>query len=193
MQRARIAAFVAGSALFTAALALHPILLDPAGEAVAYPAIGADALWPAIHWAALAGIALWTLSLASAPDTAPAGRQALGVGLALWIAVLSFEATALPRLAAARVPGFWTWTLAVGYLGAVMDGVGIALLGWSPGTASGRLLRASGVVIAGASVLAYAAPGVALPLLGCAGAAALFATGTALRRWWTQAVAGVAG
>lgn len=189
MQRARIATFAVGAVLFAAALALHPILLDPAGEAAAYPVIGADRLWPAVHWVALAGITLWTLPLASAPDSAPAARQALAVGLALWIAVLTFEATALPQLAAARVPGFWAWTLALGYLGAVLDGLGIALLGWSPGTGSGRRLRASGAVIAGASVLAYAAPGAAVPLLACAGAAALHATGTALRRWSTQAEA----
>jgi hypothetical protein len=187
MQRTRIAAFAVGTALFTAALALHPLLLDPAGEAVAYPVIGVDRLWPAIHWVALVGIVLWTLPLASAPDAAPAARQALGVGLALWIAVLTFEATALPQLAAAGMPGFWAWTLAVGYLGAVLNGAGIALLGWSRGTGSGHLLRASGIVIAGASILAYAEPRVATPLLACAGLAAFYASGTALRRWWTWA------
>jgi len=178
--RARALAFGAGALIFGASLALHPILLDPAAESLAYRTIALDRIWPLIHWGALLGLTLWTLPLLCDADTAPAARQTLGVGLALWATVLSFEAVALVRLTAVGVPGLWAWTLAVGYLGAAFDGVGLLLIGWH----GAALVEASGGVIAAGSLLAYAVPGIALPVLVAAGGGALAATIVALRRWW---------
>lgn len=176
--RLRAAVFALGALLFTAALLLHPLLLDPADEALAYRSLAADPLWAWIHWGALAGITLWTLPLAA--DGTPAARQAFAVALALWVAVLAFEATALPHLASAGIPGFWAWTLAVGYLAAAFDGVGLALRDW-PGN---PLPRAAGVMVAAASLLAYAAPAAAVPTLLVAGVAAMYATVATAAAWW---------
>jgi hypothetical protein len=176
MARGRALACALGAAAFTAALLCHPLVLDPRDETGAYRAIVAYPAWPAVHWVALLGLAAWTLALAA--DAPPAARQARGVARGGWAVVLSFEATALPQLARASLPGFWTWTLAAGYVGAAFDGLGLALLG----AATSPVAAAAGGAVVLAAPVAYARPGAAVPVLAVAGAAALLATAAIVRR-----------
>lgn len=157
-----------GAAVATAAAALHPATFDPNDAAAVLREVhAAPRLWVAVHVAFGAGVWLWTLGMvALARDLTGAGTAgwsayaapSLLAALPLWLAAMTLEAAALPRVAAVGVPGglgpAWAATLAAGYVAALLEWLGalaialdLAALSGPPGVLgrAGRVLLPIGM------------------------------------------------
>ncbi|HEX6988673.1 MAG TPA: hypothetical protein VF282_04335 [Bacillota bacterium] len=133
-----------GGALVLVAAFLHPPTFDPtAAEPVWLAAATAPRAWMADHVLVAFGLGIWTLGLLHwvwmvlPPSSTMSWRAwiaaALTTALSLWLTALTVELTSLPLTAAVdQVPawfaGLWPAVLGLGYLGAVLQWLALALV-----------------------------------------------------------------